>query len=180
MSLCSIDTHRLRVLLGFIVFVSLSHSSVHVSSGLRGWPLSTEEIQELLLTQLLPSVCKQQLIQHLQLQNDKQLLQDKLLLSEVMRGSAVFYNHINKIPSAFLLSSYKISECGMNAKSGFVSGVPPRLQWNACSGLLVLIWLVAFKVRNYWPMTFCLYGSSQKLDLRNVCVCILCSRCGFM
>ncbi|CAG12540.1 unnamed protein product, partial [Tetraodon nigroviridis] len=40
--------------------------------------LSAEEIQELMLTQLLPSVYKQQLIQHLQLQNDKQLLQDKL------------------------------------------------------------------------------------------------------
>lgn len=49
--------------------------------------LSTEEILELMLTQLLPSVYKQQLIQHLQLQNDKQLLQDKLV-SEVVRGPA--------------------------------------------------------------------------------------------
>lgn len=45
--------------------------------------LSAEETQELLLTQLLPSVYKQQLIQHLQLQNDKQLLQDKLGSEEV-------------------------------------------------------------------------------------------------
>lgn len=58
--------------------------------------LSAEEIQELMLTQLLPSVYKQQLIQHLQLQNDKQLLQDKLV-SEVVRGPAVFYNRMKKI-----------------------------------------------------------------------------------
>lgn len=58
--------------------------------------LSAEEIQELMLTQLLPSVYKQQLIQHLHLQNDKQLLQDKLV-SEVVRGPAVFYNRMKKI-----------------------------------------------------------------------------------
>lgn len=51
--------------------------------------LSTEEIQELMLTQLLPSVYKQQLIQHLQLQNDKQLLQDKLV-SEMVRVQPSF------------------------------------------------------------------------------------------
>lgn len=58
--------------------------------------LSTEEIQELMLTQLLPAVYKQQLIQHLHLQNDKQLLQDKLV-SEVVRHPAIFHNHIKEI-----------------------------------------------------------------------------------
>lgn len=51
--------------------------------------LSVEEIQELMLTQLLPPVYKQQLIQHLQLQNDKQLLQDKLGC-EVVRAQPYF------------------------------------------------------------------------------------------
>ncbi|KAM7394625.1 hypothetical protein PAMP_021413 [Pampus punctatissimus] len=40
--------------------------------------VSSEEIQELMLTQLLQSECKDLLIQHLRLQNDKQLLQNKL------------------------------------------------------------------------------------------------------
>lgn len=47
--------------------------------------LSSEEIQELMLTQLLQSECKELLIQHLQFQNDKQLLQEKLVSEEVTR-----------------------------------------------------------------------------------------------
>lgn len=57
--------------------------------------LSSEEIQELMLTQLLQSECKELLIQHLQVQNDKQLLQDKLV-SEEVRGPATIYHHSNK------------------------------------------------------------------------------------
>lgn len=45
--------------------------------------LSSEEIQELMLTQLLQSECKELLIQHLRFQNDKQLLQEKLIAEEV-------------------------------------------------------------------------------------------------
>ncbi|KAM7419727.1 hypothetical protein PAMA_016693 [Pampus argenteus] len=44
--------------------------------------VSSEEIQELMLTQLLQSECKDLLIQHLRLQNDKQLLQKKLVTEE--------------------------------------------------------------------------------------------------
>lgn len=45
--------------------------------------VSSEEIQELMLTQLLQSECKELLIQHVRLQNDKQLLQKKLVTEEV-------------------------------------------------------------------------------------------------
>ncbi|XP_040002556.1 dynein heavy chain domain-containing protein 1 isoform X2 [Xiphias gladius] len=44
--------------------------------------LSSEEIQELMLTQLLQSESKELLIQHLRLLNDKQLLQEKLVTEE--------------------------------------------------------------------------------------------------
>lgn len=47
--------------------------------------LSSEEIQELMLTQLLQSESKELLIQHLRLLNDKQLLQEKLVTEEVTR-----------------------------------------------------------------------------------------------
>ncbi|XP_061626704.1 dynein heavy chain domain-containing protein 1 isoform X2 [Phyllopteryx taeniolatus] len=43
---------------------------------------SSDQIQELMLTQLLQSECKVLLIQHLQMQNDKQLLQRKLITEE--------------------------------------------------------------------------------------------------
>lgn len=72
------------------------HPSILAQVGVVDLSLSTEEIQELMLTQLLPPVYKQQLIQHLQFQNDKQLLQDKLV-SEVVRSPAVSYNRIKKI-----------------------------------------------------------------------------------
>lgn len=49
--------------------------------------LSSEEIRELMLTQLLQSECKKLLIRHLQLQNDKQSLQEKLVSAEVTRPS---------------------------------------------------------------------------------------------
>ncbi|XP_036951826.1 dynein heavy chain domain-containing protein 1-like isoform X4 [Acanthopagrus latus] len=44
--------------------------------------LSSEEIRELMLTQLLQSECKKLLIRHLQLQNDKQSLQEKMVSVE--------------------------------------------------------------------------------------------------
>lgn len=138
--------------------------------------LSAEEIQELMLTQLLPSVYKQQLIQHLQLQNDKQLLQDKLG-SEMVRGPAIFYNHIKKC-LAVRLSSYIISWCGVNA----VSLSPPTslsvtavVYLNCISALSVLIWLVSFRVRNYGQITFCLYSSSKAGFETCVVVRILCN-----
>lgn len=45
--------------------------------------VGSEEIQELMLTQLLQSECKDLLIRHLQLQNDKQVLQKKMVAEEV-------------------------------------------------------------------------------------------------
>ncbi|XP_053191724.1 dynein heavy chain domain-containing protein 1-like [Scomber japonicus] len=44
--------------------------------------VGSEEIQELMLTQLLQSECKDLLIRHLQLQNDKQVLQKKMVAEE--------------------------------------------------------------------------------------------------
>ncbi|XP_032390213.1 dynein heavy chain domain-containing protein 1 [Etheostoma spectabile] len=44
--------------------------------------VNSEEIKELMLTQLLQSECKKLLIQHLQFQNDKQLLQEELISKE--------------------------------------------------------------------------------------------------
>ncbi|MEQ2188727.1 hypothetical protein GOODEAATRI_017958, partial [Goodea atripinnis] len=45
--------------------------------------LSSEEIQELMLTQLLQSECRELLNQHTRLQNYNQLLQAKLVSAEV-------------------------------------------------------------------------------------------------
>lgn len=57
--------------------------------------LSSEEIQEVMLTQLLHCGCKKLLSQHLQLRNDKELLQDKLV-SEEVRSTASIYHHMRE------------------------------------------------------------------------------------
>lgn len=62
--------------------------------------LSSEEIQGLMLTQLLQSQCKQLLMQHLQFQNDKQLLEDKVV-SEEVRNSATCSRHNYKKNNIF-------------------------------------------------------------------------------
>ncbi|XP_035515196.1 dynein heavy chain domain-containing protein 1-like [Morone saxatilis] len=58
------------------------HPSILAEVQVVDLSLSSEEIQELMLTQLLQSECKNLLIQHLRLQNDKQLLQEKLITEE--------------------------------------------------------------------------------------------------
>ncbi|XP_045902961.1 dynein heavy chain domain-containing protein 1 isoform X2 [Micropterus dolomieu] len=58
------------------------HPSILAQVRVVDLSLSSEEIQELMLTQLLRSECKELLIQHLRFQNDKQLLQEKLIAEE--------------------------------------------------------------------------------------------------
>ncbi|XP_026158699.1 dynein heavy chain domain-containing protein 1 isoform X2 [Mastacembelus armatus] len=58
------------------------HPSILAQVHVVDLSLSSEEIQELMLTQLLQSECKNLLIHHLQFQNDKQLLQEKLATEE--------------------------------------------------------------------------------------------------
>ncbi|KAL7403667.1 hypothetical protein ABVT39_003475 [Epinephelus coioides] len=58
------------------------HPSILTQVRVVDLSLSSEEIQELMLTQLLQSECKKLLTQHLQFQNDKQLLQEKLISEE--------------------------------------------------------------------------------------------------
>lgn len=106
---------RTLSVLSFIVFVSLSNSSVHISWGLCAWPPRAEETEELMLTQLLPAVYKQQLIQHFSSRMTNSCCRTNCSLKRW--GSAIVHNHINKTISAFLLSSYIISWRGMNAKS---------------------------------------------------------------
>ncbi|XP_071359544.1 dynein heavy chain domain-containing protein 1 isoform X2 [Trachinotus anak] len=59
------------------------HPSILAQVQVVDLSLSSEEMQELMLTQLLQSECKELLIQHRRLQNDKQLLQEKLVTEEV-------------------------------------------------------------------------------------------------
>ncbi|XP_044043043.1 dynein heavy chain domain-containing protein 1 isoform X2 [Siniperca chuatsi] len=61
---------------------SAIHPSILAQVRVVDLSLSSEEIQELMLTQLLQSECKELLIQHLQFQNDKQLLHEKLVTEE--------------------------------------------------------------------------------------------------
>ncbi|XP_029980645.1 dynein heavy chain domain-containing protein 1 [Sphaeramia orbicularis] len=58
------------------------HPSILPKVNVVDLSLSSEEIQELVLTQLLQSERKELLIQHSQFQNDKQSLQDKLIMEE--------------------------------------------------------------------------------------------------
>ncbi|XP_056223855.1 dynein heavy chain domain-containing protein 1 [Seriola aureovittata] len=58
------------------------HPSILAQVQVVDLSLSSDEIQELMLTQLLQSECKELLIQHRRLQNDKQLLQEKLATEE--------------------------------------------------------------------------------------------------
>ncbi|XP_074546665.1 dynein heavy chain domain-containing protein 1 [Halichoeres trimaculatus] len=58
------------------------HLSILAQVGVVDLSLSSEEIQELMLTQLLHSECKELLSQHLRFQNDKQLLHEKLVSDE--------------------------------------------------------------------------------------------------
>ncbi|XP_071386131.1 dynein heavy chain domain-containing protein 1 [Centroberyx affinis] len=59
------------------------HPSILAAVQVFDLSLSSAEIQELMLTQLLQSECTELLTQHSVLQNDKQLLQDKLVKVEV-------------------------------------------------------------------------------------------------
>ncbi|XP_037619572.1 dynein heavy chain domain-containing protein 1 isoform X1 [Sebastes umbrosus] len=58
------------------------HPSILAEVRVVDLSLSSGEIQELMLTQLLQSQCKKLLIQHLQFQNDKQSLQERLVSEE--------------------------------------------------------------------------------------------------
>ncbi|KAM9363159.1 dynein heavy chain domain-containing protein 1 [Symphorus nematophorus] len=58
------------------------HPSILAQVRVVDLSLSSEEIQEQMLTQLLQCECKKLLTQHLQLQNDKQSLQEKLVSEE--------------------------------------------------------------------------------------------------
>lgn len=72
----------------FSCFVSSEiHPSILAQVRVVDLSLSSEEIRELMLTQLLQSECKKLLIRHLRLQNDKQSLQEKLVSEEVTRPS---------------------------------------------------------------------------------------------
>lgn len=67
-------------------FCSLEiHPSILAQVHVVDLSLSSDEIQELMLTQLLQSECKELLIQHLKFQNEKHLLQEKLLKEQVTR-----------------------------------------------------------------------------------------------
>ncbi|XP_051940421.1 dynein heavy chain domain-containing protein 1 [Hippocampus zosterae] len=61
---------------------SAIHPSVLAQVDVVDLSPSSDQIQELMLTQLLQSECKVLLIQHLRMQNDKQLLQKKLVTEE--------------------------------------------------------------------------------------------------
>ncbi|XP_031144859.1 dynein heavy chain domain-containing protein 1 [Sander lucioperca] len=58
------------------------HPSILAQVRVVDLSVSSKEIQELMLTQLLQSECKKLLIQHLQFQNDKQLLLEELISKE--------------------------------------------------------------------------------------------------
>ncbi|XP_041640066.1 dynein heavy chain domain-containing protein 1 [Cheilinus undulatus] len=58
------------------------HPSILALVGVVDLSLSSEEIQERMLTQLLQSECNELLSQHVHFQNDKQLLQEKLVSEE--------------------------------------------------------------------------------------------------
>ncbi|XP_070834922.1 dynein heavy chain domain-containing protein 1 [Chaetodon trifascialis] len=58
------------------------HPSILAQVRVVDLSLSSEEIQELMLTQLLQSECRKLLIQHTHFQNEKQLLQEKLVSEE--------------------------------------------------------------------------------------------------
>lgn len=65
---------------------SAIHPSVLAQVDVVDLSPSSDQIQELMLTQLLQSECKVLLIQHLRMQNDKQLLQKKLVTEEVSQA----------------------------------------------------------------------------------------------
>lgn len=68
----------------FFCFLDI-HPSILAQVRVVDLSVSSKEIQELMLTQLLQSECKKLLIQHLQFQNDKQLLLEELISKEVTR-----------------------------------------------------------------------------------------------
>lgn len=74
------------------LFPSDIHPSILARLSVVDLSLSSEEIQELMLTQLLKSECKALLTQHLRLHNDEQLLQKKLATEEVTWTSVHHHN----------------------------------------------------------------------------------------
>lgn len=88
------------------------HPSVLAQVRVIDLALSSEEIRELMLTQLLQSECRELLTQHLQLLSDEQLLQKKLATEEVKWIGSIITNkqdsvlqHINSLCRQFCCHS---------------------------------------------------------------------------
>ncbi|KAM9857652.1 dynein heavy chain domain-containing protein 1 [Aulostomus maculatus] len=80
------------------------HASILAQVCVVDLSLSSEEIQEVMLTQLLQSESKELLIQRLRLQNDKQLLQKKLITEEdalmnyILQSKAMLLHNLDFLP----------------------------------------------------------------------------------
>ncbi|XP_069387019.1 dynein heavy chain domain-containing protein 1 isoform X2 [Paralichthys olivaceus] len=109
-------THReFRLCLSTRLPVRLLSSGIHPSILAQvhvvDLSLSSEEIEELMLTQLLQSECKELLIQHRRLQNDKQLLQEKLVREEdALMNCVLQSNNLTPPDSDFHVNAAVIQE----------------------------------------------------------------------
>uniref|UniRef100_A0AAQ6IG98 AAA+ ATPase domain-containing protein n=1 Tax=Anabas testudineus TaxID=64144 RepID=A0AAQ6IG98_ANATE len=72
--------------------------------------LSSEEIQELMLTQLLQSECKQLLIQHLRFQNEKHLLQEKLFKEQDALVNFILQSNTSLLQESDFLPSMTVHQ----------------------------------------------------------------------
>lgn len=141
--------------------------------------LSSEEIRELMLTQLLQSECKKLLIRHLQLQNDKQSLQEKLVSAEVTRPSFTIISSKYCLCCLYSLIWYKevewfltdifwlyinyvisLSFITLNPNSWFHSPtcifkIKLTLELKVC----LVIWLISLDINDYWVIIFCIMNA---------------------
>ncbi|XP_067441454.1 dynein heavy chain domain-containing protein 1 isoform X1 [Thunnus thynnus] len=92
--------------------------------------VSSEEIQELMLTQLLQSECKDLLIQHLRFQNNKQLLQKKLVAEEDALMDYILQCNTTLLQESDFLPRVAVCQEAMKKLQAEIQGLSEELKYH--------------------------------------------------
>ncbi|XP_059188998.1 dynein heavy chain domain-containing protein 1 isoform X2 [Centropristis striata] len=106
------------------------HPSILAQVRMVDLSLSSEEIQEVMLTQLLQSECKKLLIQRLRLQNDKQLLREKLVSEEDSLMDYILQSNTSLLDDSAFLSRMAVSQETMKKLQAEIQQLSEELEYH--------------------------------------------------
>ncbi|XP_070683759.1 dynein heavy chain domain-containing protein 1 [Pempheris klunzingeri] len=106
------------------------HPSILAQVRVVDLSLSSEEIQELMLTQLLQSECKKLLIRHLQFQNDKQLLQKKLVTVKDAVMDYILHSNTSLLQDSDVLSHMAVCQEETNKLQAEMQQLSEELEYH--------------------------------------------------